>query len=390
MKKNKFQTIIDYGSTNLRLGVFDEKLNCFYCSSKNILNENNQEECTKSINLLIKEAEKKISNHIENIIVLYDEPGIFSIDLSIKKEFDQKILLEDGLTSLFSDAYKLINNSYTDKNIIHFIKTNVIIDGKESYKKITKNIYAKTIITEIKFICIADKEYNKIVNIFKKSNLKILNFYFSSYVKSTSYINSFNQNKCTVFLDIGWEKSSLTFFVNKNLKYINNISIGGNHITKDISNVLKIDLKESELIKKAFNESEVEFSYNERINNENQNLIKKIVGKNVSIDLLKKVVLARIEEIIDLSFKDIKSVKDLNLISDSVIVLTGNGSKILNKNSFHLNDKYNFKEISFYEEAAIDICKAGMIFNMNNQLELAEKGRKKQGFFEKFFHFFTR
>ena len=33
-------------------------------------------------------------------------------------------------------------------------------------------------------------------------------------------------------------------------------------------------------------------------------VIKKILGKNISIDLLKKVVLARIEEIIKLSFKD--------------------------------------------------------------------------------------
>ena len=33
----------------------------------------------------IKDAEKNLSTHIENVVVLYDSPKFYSLDLSIKK-----------------------------------------------------------------------------------------------------------------------------------------------------------------------------------------------------------------------------------------------------------------------------------------------------------------
>ena len=52
------------------------------------------------------------------------------------------------------------------------------------------------------------------------------------------------------------------------------------------------------------------------------------------------------------------------------LVLIGNGSKIFNKNSFQLEDKYNFKDINFYEENDHEICEAGLIFNNGNICEV--------------------
>ena len=72
MNKNNFSTVIDYGSAKLRLGVFNENLDNLYISSKSITEKNNYEEHFNLIKFLIKDAEKKISNHLDNIIVLYD------------------------------------------------------------------------------------------------------------------------------------------------------------------------------------------------------------------------------------------------------------------------------------------------------------------------------
>ena len=46
------------------------------------------------------------------------------------------------------------------------------------------------------------------------------------------------------------------------------IPIGSNHITKDISKVFKISIEDADKIKKLFNKSESEFSYNEIEENE--------------------------------------------------------------------------------------------------------------------------
>ena len=116
MSKNNFSTIIDYGSTCVRIGVFDKNLEQLCISSKDIDEKNNYEEHLKSINFLVKEVEKKISNHLENIIVLYDSSKIYSIDLSIKKNFDQKILVMDVSSSIILEANQLIKNNYSTKD----------------------------------------------------------------------------------------------------------------------------------------------------------------------------------------------------------------------------------------------------------------------------------
>jgi len=394
MKKNNSLCVIDYGSSTLRLGVFDEKFDCLYSSSKSILEKNNDVECTKLINVLVREAEKKISSHLENVFILYDNSEILSVDLSIKKNFDQNVCIKDVYSSIIKECNQLVNNNYISKQIIHTSILRCVFDGKEITENINKDLFVKSIIIEVKFICLSKEKYSQISNVFKKNNLEISNFFCSSYVKSFSYINSLNNYNYVAFIDIGWERSTLTSFYNKKLIFINSIPVGGNHFTKDISKIFKIDLQESENIKKLFNKSEFEFSYDQNINNKNEKFLKEVIKKNISVDLLKKVILSRIEEIIELIFKDFRYPDKVNNnFSNSILVLTGNGSKLLDKNTFYMNDEYNFEEIIFYEEKDIEICLAGLMFENNSNdsnLITVQKSLKKTGIFEKFFNFFGR
>jgi len=392
MSKNNFFTIIDYGSSTIRLGVFSDDLRNLYTSAKDFITKNDYEEQYSYLNILIKEAEKKISKHLDSAIILYDTPDIYTIDISLRKDFDQEISIKEIYSSIILESNQLINNNYIDKKIIHLITTKNIIDGEEINENFDKNLKAKSIIVEVKFICLRLDEYENILKVFKENNLQILNVYCSSYIKSLSYINSVNENKLVSFLDIGFERSTLLLFNNKKLINMKSIPVGGNHITKDISNVLKLNIEDSEKIKKAFNKSENEFSYDQDINESNSN-IQEILGKSVSIDLLKKVVLSRVEEIFELIFKDINLFNYSQEKSNIHIVLIGKGSKLFDKNSFHLNDKFSFKEIIYYDEDDVEICKSGLVFEKNLRKDraiIATKSIKKYGIFERFFNFFDR
>ena len=78
--------------------------------------------------------------------------------------------------------------------------------------------------------------------------------------------------------------------------------------------------------------------------------------------------------------------------TNSSLVLTGSGSNLFDKNSFHFDVNYSFKEISFYEENDSEICNAGYNFDIDdyNELKVINKSIKKAGFFEKFFNLFSR
>ena len=391
MSKDKYSSVIDFGSSQLRLGVFNENQSKLYFNSKKIIQKNNYDEYLEKIKLLIRDAESKISTHLENLTVLYDSSDIFTIELSIKKKLEQKITLKDFCSSIVLEAKQLIKNSYPNKKIIHSIVKKYIINDNE-FLNIPEKIFKKdSVILEIIFICLPYYKYKNVIEIFKKNNLNILSFFSSSLVKSFKYINYFKNNKFVSFLDIGLDRTTLILFDQQRFDSLNSIPIGGNHISKDISQIMKLNIDESESLKKSFNKSEIDFSYDDESSDENKDIVKKIIGKNISIDLLKKVVLARIEEIIKLSLKDI-NIRKINDKNENLnLVLIGNGSKIFNKNSFQLDNKYNFKEINFYEENDHEICEAGLIFKEKFKEINKEKFKKyqnKMGFFQRFFNIF--
>ena len=71
------------------------------------------------------------------------------------------------------------------------------------------------------------------------------------------------------------------------------------------------------------------------------------------------VILARVQEIIDLSLVENKLINKFKVSDGTVLILTGDGSKIFNKNYFYLEDSFNFAEINYYNETDEEICGAG-------------------------------
>ena len=91
---------------NLKLGVFNKDLENIY-SSKQEINSVEYLSLDKSLTTLIKDAEKYLSYHIGNVIVLYDSTQYYSIDLCIKKVFDQEVDLTKVYNYLIEDAHFL-------------------------------------------------------------------------------------------------------------------------------------------------------------------------------------------------------------------------------------------------------------------------------------------
>ena len=392
MKINKFLTVVDYGSKKIRLSIFDKNHNKIYSTYENQISDQNVETKSYKINEIIRKAEKNISDHIEEIVVLYDDPKVTAIDLSIKKEFDQKIIVDENILLLVAEAKKLLQNYHDNLKIMHTIINKFLIDDKEYYQNLDKKLLGKKVIIDFKFVCIPNNKYLFIEDLFKKNSVQILNLFCTSITKAITYQKYFKNKKSIAFLDIGWERSTLTYFANNQIQYLKNIKIGGNHITKDINKIFNIEIDQSEKIKQAFHSSEEEFSY-DKIDEQKNLLIKNTIGKDIDIDNLKMVILARVQEIIDLSLTENKLIDKFKESNETVLVLTGDGSKIFNKNSFHLKDSFNFAEINFYDESDEEICDAGeKLFYFNNyKFEQKNiKNIKKEGYFERFFNLFGR
>ena len=382
---NNFEAVIDVGSKNLKLGIFNNYDKSIY-SSKQKINDSLE----KSLNILIRDAEKYLSSHIDDVVVLYDSPKYYSLEISIKKVFDINTSIKKIYNDLIQEAHFLISQNNFKDQIIHLIINNIIVDENKTLDKITDDIKVKSLILEIKFICLNKILIENITNKFKNNNLKISNLYCTSYVKIYFYKKRLISKDYLFFIDIGFERSSSFIFNNGKFEFFKSIPIGGNHITKDISKILKLSLEYSEDLKIKFNGPENDISFIKNSTNKT-NPFSETIEKNISIDLLKQIIEARLDEIIELSIFDNMSIKNLTSLSKHKLVVTGGGSKLFS-NNYNLRINKIFAELVFYDENDSLVCETGLNYNKSNEsfhIKTKEKS-KKLGFFENFFNLFSK
>ena len=391
MKNKDINAVIDFGKSEIKLCVFDKKKNIISFVNKEIEFHNNEKKFNEVVKNIIRKSEKEISSHIDIITVLVDDSNFFTIDISIKKNIEQTQSPNDIHRLALKDCYQTIYQSNKEVKIVNHFSKKFFIDKKEVSILPENFINNSTVIFEFKFLCIPEKKLFWIRKIFKNNNINLKNILCSSFVRSNFYLNLFKDEKYLAFVDIGLLRSSLIFYKNKKLDFINNVLIGSDNITKDISYIMKLDIKESENIKKAFNKSETEFSFLDN-NHTEERFHKKSIIKKKNIDIIKKIILARIDEIIKLLFNDLEFSLE-NLTKDElVVVLIGRGSKIFDKNTFNFESSKNFKDIIFYDENSRDICQAGLEFDLESKIDMSSsiKITKKVGIFEKFFNIFQK
>ncbi len=380
---NNFEAVIDCGSQNLRLGIFDRLSKNIYSSEKKITDT-----LEKTLNILIKDAEKNLSMHIENIVVLFDSPKFFSLDFSIKKVFDHPTSIKKVYDNLIDEAQFFVSQNNFKDEIIHLDVNNILVDDNKNIYKITDDIKIRSIVLEIKFICISKLLIENISKKFKKNNLKILNLYCTSYIKSIFYNKKFASIDHIAFVDIGFERTSSLVFRNSKFESFKSIPLGNNNITKDISKVLNLDLEYSEDLKIQFNKNELS---SDKVKINNLNPYSAILEKNLSVDLLKKVIEARVDEIIELVVFQSNYIKNFNNIAKLKLVVIGRGSPLLS-NSYNLGIKNIFSELSNYDETDSKVCEAGLDYHLSVSSFLAKekKKEKKMGLFETFFNLFSK
>ena len=376
MKDDKFISVIDFGSSKIRLGIYNDLDNYKFVSEKKCsdnLNNLQESKISETIEEIVIEAEKNTNRHLKNLYVMTDNNSCLSVDISIKKKIDNTAVNKKIVENIIYEIKNIIEKSYTDFNIIHLIISKYILDNK-SLDSLPLDMSAECLILEMKFILIKNTVEQDIRNHFKSSHVSVNRIYNSSYIKTLSYNKNLDNFEIKVFIDIGFKKTCNLIYKNNNLIFINQIPIGGQHITSDISKIMKKDLNDAEKIKTSFKQTNINLN-----NHESNNLYIKIIH-------------ARVEEIIDLSFKNFIS-SDLLKNKKSILIFTGEGSKILSKNSIYLREEYNFfDDMNFFEEDPNIICRSCYDYIVSEKLSeatLIPKKVKKRGFFEKLFYKFV-
>tara|TARA_B100000767_G_scaffold138718_1_gene131149 strand:- start:127 stop:1236 length:1110 start_codon:yes stop_codon:yes gene_type:complete len=368
MNSKKFQTIFDCGLSKVRAGTFNKENqdNSFFIESNFYSNNSSLK---FEIQKIITSLEKSTNEYIDSIDLMIDSSKMISITISVSKKIEDVKLRQDNILFLIQEAKQQILKHHSNFIISHIIINNYKIDDID-YSELPEEINCHLISLDIIFICLPNELVSSFKEIFSESNISINQIICSSYAKSINYKNNLSLTGEVSFIDIGFKKTSIISYINNKLIFLDVLPIGGNHITKDISLLLKIDIDTAEKLKLNF----------ENKNQHTDNV-------DFSLEMLQKIAFARTEEILELCMKSLES--NTQIKNNSKMILMGEGSKILD-NKF--KDKISFsKDLDFLEETLEDICQSGFRLRtgLNKQeVVIVPKKQIKQGFFEKLFHFF--
>jgi len=372
MGDKNFHTFIDFGKNEIRACSFNketEKIkNQFVLTIKNNQSKDllSEEELVED---LIFNLEKKNGEYLDEISLMVDSSDILFISLSIYKKSDEKILNDNSLKYITGEAKYEINKNYPNHEIVHSIIKNFYLDEKK-FSELPKNLSHNKFAIEFNFFVYPKFFLENLRKTFAKQNVIIKKFIFSSYSKSIFYLNKISNQERVILVDIGFEKTSAFLFKDKQIEQFNILPIGGNHISKDISKILKIEISKANEIKLNFN----------NINND------KDLRKD-EIELVKKIIFSRTEELLEISTLFLKNDDNPKKVK---LVFFGNGSKILDS-KFKSNIIFNY-DIDLLDEDYIDICLSGLSLT-NSEKEIFSNNvvfkKTEKGFFEKFFNLFS-
>ena len=394
--------IIELGDINIKCVIFkiknnndSEILSTAITSSDGIHNDVvvNLKKASDAIRSCISLAEKKANISLKKINVIFEQPDFICTKFSKSKKINGSKIHKDDIEFLLKEAKKELTLNDKNQSIIHIFNYNYIVDGK-TFVEEPIEVYANSLTHEMTFVTTQKNNLKNLKQTFINCDIEIERFISRTFSLGVRFLNNKELKFGSFLINLDFEKISLGLF--KNLALVHSITfpIGVNHITKDISKVCSLNLKESENI---IHNIDYSFKSNQSIFDEN-NYLKSIyfVDSNfrkISKDLILNVIKARLDEIIYILNKQLTT-PGFNLNSGINYVLN-KSSNIFNIEKYFIDffgPNLTQIEENIEFEKKFDACLGGLQIIKDGWEteaipEIRDKVSKKMGFFSRIFKF---
>ncbi len=239
----------------------------------------------------------------------------------MRNDIEEEISSDD-INSLIDNMYKLALPPGED--IIHVIPQEYIIDGQQG---IREPIGMAGNCLEANFHIITGKiaAAKNIKKCVKKAGLEVTDLILEPLASAEAVLSQQEKEAGVVLVDIGGGTTDLAIFQDEIIRHTAVIPLGGNAITEDIKEGCAIIRNQAEALKKSFGSALASENKDEEIVS-----IPGLKGrepKEISLRNLASIIQARMEEIIEHVYYEVKtSGYEKKLIAG--IVLTGGGSQL--------------------------------------------------------------
>ena len=288
---------------------------------------NNITQTIQSIQQAVDDAKLNSGRDISDVVVGIAGQHIRSIQHSdyITRENPEEVISEDDIQELIQQVYKLV--MLPGEEIIHVLPQEYKVDGKAEIKE-PVGMHGGRLEANFHVVVGQVSSIKNIGRCIKSAGLNMANITLEPLASSEAVLSFEEKEAGVALIDIGGGTTDLAIFKDGIIRHTAVIPFGGNVITEDIKEGCSIIEKQAELLKTKFG------SAWPGENRETE--IVSIPGlrgrdpKEISLKTLSKIINARVVEIIEQVYLEIKNYghyeQKKKLIAG--IVLTGGGSQL--------------------------------------------------------------
>ena len=336
MEKNELYIGLDIGTTKIvaMIGIVNEyqKLKIIGVGKSKSLGVhrgvvNNISQTIQSIQGAIHEAENHSNEKIDKVVVGIAGQHIRSLQHSdyITRDNSNEVIAESDIDKVINQVYKLV--MMPGEEIIHVLPQEFKIDGQSEIKQ-PIGMFGGRLEANFHVVVGQVSSIKNIARCVKNSGIDFDGITLEPLASADAVLSREEKEAGVALIDIGGGTTDLAIFKDNIIRHTSVIPFGGNIITEDIKEGCSIIEKQAELLKIKFGSAWP----GENKDNE----IVSIPGlrgrdpKEISIKNLSKIIHARVVEIIEQVYVEIKNYgheeQKKKLIAG--IVLTGGGSQL--------------------------------------------------------------
>ena len=288
---------------------------------------NNITQTIQSIQAAINEAEKTSGYKIDKVVVGIAGQHIRSLQHSdyITRQNSDHVIEEKDINNVINQVYKLV--MLPGEEIIHVLPQEYKVDGQGEIKE-PVGMFGGRLEANFHVVVGQVSSIKNIARCVKSSGIDFHGITLEPLASADAVLSIEEKEAGVALIDIGGGTTDLAIFKDGIIRHTSVIPFGGNIITEDIKDGCSIIEKQAELLKVKFG------SAWPGENKENE--IVSIPGlrgrepKEITLKNLSKVIHARVVEIIEQVYLEIKNYgheeQKKKLIAG--IVLTGGGSQL--------------------------------------------------------------
>ena len=288
---------------------------------------NNITQTIQSIQQAVEEAKIDSKQEIDDVVVGIAGQHIRSVQHSdyITRENPEEVIDEEDIQKLIQQVYKLV--MLPGEEIIHVLPQEYEVDGQGEIKE-PIGMHGGRLEANFHVVVGQVSSIKNIGRCIKSAGLNMANITLEPLASSEAVLSYEEKEAGVALIDIGGGTTDLAIFKDGIIRHTAVIPFGGNVVTEDIKEGCSIIEKQAELLKTKFGSAWP---------GENRDTeIVSIPGlqgrdpKEISLKTLSKIINARVVEIIEQVFLEIKNYgyneQKKKLIAG--IVLTGGGSQL--------------------------------------------------------------